>query len=343
MEDKYRFGIVGCGTVAYHHADSIAATENAELVAVCDIKEEKARSFAEEYGVEKYYTDYQEMLKDDEIDVISVCTISGLHADNSIDAAKAGKHILCEKPIALNKKDLDKIEAEVKKNNVKMQCVFQTRIKPEYQAVKEALTNNVFGKTILADAVLKFYRSQEYYDSADWRGTWEFDGGGSLMNQGIHGIDILLWLAGDVESVFGRSAALVRDIEVEDTAVAVVKYKNGAFGTIEATTSVYPGQERRFAIHGEKGSVIFTENGIVEWAIEGEEDVQPPQFETKKEDTSQDPTKFSRTSHVPMVKDLIEAIDKDKNPSIPPAEGRKAIDLILAIYESSKTGKEVLV
>lgn len=162
------------------------------------------------------------------------------------------------------------------------------------------------------------------------------------MNQGVHGIDLLMWLAGEVESVFARAAALARNIVVEDTAVALLKFKNGAFGVIEGTTSVYPGHKTRLEIHGEKGTVSFDDDGILEWAIEGKEDEKAPEiFLEGGDSTHSDPTKIRRGGHLPIIKDLIEAIEEDRTPMIPPEDARKAVDLILAIYESAQTGKEV--
>ncbi len=341
MAEKFKFGIVGCGLIAPHHAESILAGSNSKLVAVCDIIEEKAREFAEKYNLEKYYTDYRQMIDEAGMDIVCVCTPSGNHGEIAVYAANAGKHLLVEKPIETTREKMDEIIRAVKKNNVKMNSVFQIRTEPAFIAVKKAIEEGRFGDIILADAYLKSYRSQEYYDSADWRGKWELDGGGALMNQGIHGVDILLWLAGDVESVFARVGTKARNIEVEDTAVAMLKFKNGAFGIIEGTTSVYPGQPKKFEIHGKKGSVVIGEKGIEVWQIEGNDEEKAPQLHKNGDDTANDPGKFALTSHLILVEDLTEAIENDRRPLIPPEEGRKAVDLILAIYESARTGKEI--
>jgi len=194
---------------------------------------------------------------------------------------------------------------------------------------------------LLADAYLKYYRDQAYYDSGDWRGTWALDGVGALMNQGVHGKDLLTWIAGDVESVFGRCATQARKIEVEDTAVASLKFKNGAIGSIEGTTTVYPAQDTRLEIHCEKGSIIVSDAGILQWEILGSDEKAPaitdPVFAAKD-----DPTKLPATSHVIPLQNMAEAIINNGKPAVTPREARKAVDLILAIYQSSKEKREII-
>jgi len=206
---------------------------------------------------------------------------------------------------------------------------------------RKAIQEGKLGKLVLGDAYLKYYRSPEYYASAGWRGTWELDGGGALMNQGVHGIDLIQWMVGEVESVFAYTAPLIRDIEVEDTAVIVVKYKNGAFGVIQGTTSVYPGEETRFEIHGENGSIIFGDSGFKQWKfLDGDETI--PQV-GNSEGGGSDPKAISDEGHYIFVDDMIKAVREDREPLVSGEEARKAVDLILAIYESSRTGKEIKV
>jgi len=197
------------------------------------------------------------------------------------------------------------------------------------------------GNLILGDTYLKSYRPQEYYDSADWKGTWEFDGGGALMNQGIHGIDLLLWMMGPVETVYARTGTLARNIKVEDTAAAVLTFKNGAFGGLEATTSVYPGLEPRLEIHGTKGTVVMVGNNIEKWEIIGKEKEKPICEESGGGRGIAEPTDISMEGHRLLIEDMIDAIKSNRNPAINGSEGRKAVELILAIYESAKTDKAV--
>jgi len=341
MGRKIRFGIIGCGVIAPNHAKAIVGNDRAELVAVCDIVEEKAKDFQQKFNVPHYYTDYKEMLKRDDIDVVCICTPSGMHADMTIDAANAGKHVFCEKPIDISSEKMTQMIKACRENNVKLGCVFQRRLMKEAIETKKAIESGEFGKIVLADAYLKYYRSQEYYDSAGWRGTWELDGGGALMNQGVHGIDLIMWLVGDVESVFARCETLARNIDVEDTAVAVLKFKNGAVGVIEGTTSVYPAQDTRFEIHGEKGSVIFSDSGFKQWRKVGEDTDTFPDIENEKVGGSDNPTSISQSGHNLLIDDMISAILEDRDPMITGESARKAVDLILAIYESARTGKEV--
>ena len=341
MSKTYKFGIVGCGIIAPHHIESVMNVKNCEVTAVCDIVEEKARELSEKYKIKKIYKDYKDLVRDKDVDIVCICTPSGKHGEVAIAAANAKKHIFCEKPIEITKAKIDEMIKAVRDNGVKMACVFQMRTEPASIAVKKAIDEGKLGRIILADTSLKCYRSPEYYKSADWRGTWELDGGGALMNQGVHTIDMLLWIAGDVDSVFARAAAQVRNIEVEDTAVAVLKFKNGAFGVIIGATSIYPGQVSKCEIHGEKGTICFDTKSITQWDIEGNEDEKAPEFDAMESETEKDPGRFSPLSHMSLIEDFVQALDEGREPMIPPEEARKAVDLILAIYESNKTGKDV--
>ncbi len=340
METKrFGFGIIGCGNIGPSHANAINAVADAQLIAVTDIIEDKAKSFAEKFNVKCWYTDYQEMLKRDDIDVVCICTPSGMHSEMAVAAADAKKHILCEKPLDISIEAIDKMLDAVRRNKVKLSGVFQRRTYDSSIKAREAVRSGKLGKMVLGDAYLKYYRSQEYYNSADWRGTWSMDGGGALMNQGIHGIDLIQWIMGDIESVFAKAGALARDIEVEDTAVIVVTYKNGAYGVIEGTTSVYPAIPTRLELHGEKGSIIMEEQTITKWQVIGEESKT---FEgDEKVGGSSHPTDISATGHIRHVIDLISAIKEDREPAINGESAKKAVEVILAVYESARTGKEI--
>lgn len=343
---KFGFGIIGCGVIGPWHARAIAENENAELVAACDIEPEKVEKFCEAYGNHpKPYLKYHEMLQDPNIDVISICTPSGLHGEMAIAAANAGKHILCEKPIEINLDTLDRMIEAADKNKVKLAGVFQRRTYDASKKVKEALENQEIGKMVLGDAYLKYYRSQAYYNSAGWRGTWELDGGGALMNQGIHGIDLLLWLMGDVKSVFARCAALVRDIEVEDTALALLEYKSGAKGIIEGTTSVNPGEATRLELNGKQGTIIFTESKITRWAMTTGDDALAEEIELSDSENLSgavsDPKNIGVLGHIRHVGDIIQAIEADRDPMVTGESARKSVELILSIYQSSQQQKEI--
>ncbi|MGN7383989.1 Gfo/Idh/MocA family protein [Paenibacillus sp. SAFN-117] len=336
---KLRFAIVGAGVIAPFHAKAITSNPQAELVAIADVEKPKAKKLAEEFSVKDIYTDYEIMLQREDIDAVSICVPSGLHAEVAIAAAEAGKHIFCEKPLDITVDKMDRMIRTARERQVKLGVVYQRRTFPAAIATRKAIQEGKLGKLVLGDAYLKYYRSPEYYRSAGWRGTWELDGGGALMNQGVHGVDLIQWMVGDVESVFAYSAPLVRSIEVEDTAVAAIKYKNGAFGVIQGTTSVYPGMETRFEIHGENGTIIFGDSGIKQWSFADSQE-EAPQVEGTLA-ASSSATNISNDGHFVLVDDLIQAIREDRDPMITGEEASKAVKLILAIYESARTGREI--
>jgi predicted dehydrogenase len=230
---------------------------------------------------------------------------------------------------------------------VKLGCVFQSRTSDDTIKARDAIREGLLGKMVLGDAFLKSYRSQAYYNSAGWRGTWALDGGGALMNQGVHGVDLLLWMMNDdVESVFARAEHKVRDIEVEDTAVACLKFKSGAFGTLTGTTSCNPGEVRRIELHGKFGTICISGSKISRWAVTDEEDgraenTEPPKTVEAQEAVA-DPRAISHSGHVWLINDMVQAVKEDRDPYITGESARKAVDLILAIYESAKTGREIV-
>lgn len=341
MSRKLNFGIIGCGVIAPCHASALTNMEGACLYAVCDIIPEKADKFAKQYGVSRVYYDHKEMLKNPEIDVVCVCVPSGIHGEIAKDAALAGKNIVCEKPMEITPEKIEDVIKVVRECGVKMQCIFQRRTMSAAIAVRKAVQEGKFGKIVLADAYLKYYRSQEYYNSAGWRGTWELDGGGALMNQGVHGIDLLAWMVDEkIEKVFARVGTLARDIVVEDTAAALLKFAGGGFGVIEGATTTYPGFETKFEIHGEKGTVIFDDAGIKTWEFIGDDAPVKPEASEKLGGAS-DPTKISSAGHFILLKDLVDAINEDREPMIPPEEARTAVGLICTIYKSSSENREL--
>jgi predicted dehydrogenase len=336
------FAIVGCGIIGPTHAEAIQAVEQARLVACCDIVPEKAKAFAEKYGPVPYYTDYEEMLeKQDDIQAVCVCTPSGLHAPVAIAAAQAGKHVLCEKPLDISLRAIDSMIQAAEENNVKLAGVFQNRARASSHKLREAVRNGKLGKVVLGDCYQKYFRSHEYYASGDWRATWELDGGGALMNQGVHGIDLLVWVMGNVKRVSGLCRTLVRNIYVEDTAVAALEFENRALGVIEGTTSVTPGYGMRLEIHGDNGSIKWENGKIIAWEIPGEE--SEAEAESGGRGTAADPTAgLTAEGHTRHVQDLCEAILQNREPEIPGREARKAVEVIKAIYLSSRLGGDAV-
>ncbi len=335
------WSVVGCGVISENHLDAASKLDDVKIYAVCDIDPERALEKKEKYGAEKMFTDYKEMLKDPKIDVVSICTPSGLHAEIAIDAANAKKHIFCEKPMEITSDRMTAMIDTAERNNIKFGCVFQRRTYPEAVAVKKFIEEHDLGPIIFAEARLKYFRSQQYYDSADWRATWDMDGGGALMNQGVHGIDLLHWFVGDVANVYACCRTLARDIEVEDAAIAVLEFKNGAIGTIRGTTCVYPAQETQISLHFKTGTIILADSGVTVCEFE-DKSLKIDDVKGIAGGVANDPSQKGVPSHSALARDLVDAIKEDRPTMIPPREARKSVDLILAIYESSKKRKVIV-
>jgi predicted dehydrogenase len=341
MKTQLGFGIIGCGMIARWHADAIAAIESARLIGVTDVSKLAIEAFARQYQVGAYGT-VDEMLSNDEIDIVCICTPSGLHAPIAVRAAEAGKHIVVEKPMAINLTEADRIIAACAASQVKMAVISQLRFSAAVSMLKSAVVCGTLGRLVEGDIVMKYYRPQHYYDRGGWRGTWDMDGGGALMNQGIHGVDLLQYIMGPVRSISAYTKTLVRNIETEDTCAAALEFVNGALGVIQATTSVYPGYPRRLEVSGEKGTVVLEEDRIVKWDIEGQdapEGVLASQTDIRSADN---PAAFGIGGHMDQISDLIDAVQRDRNPLVDQYEGRKPIAIIMAVYESSRTRQPVL-
>ena len=343
----YGFGIVGCGVIADFHARSIQELDQARLVCGAEPVEEKRKAFAEKYGCD-VVADYEEMMQRDDVDVVCVCTPSGVHRDPAVAAAQAGKHVICEKPVEVTLERVDDIIKACDDNGVRLAAIFPLRFKEMNRRLKQAIEAGRFGQLTLGDCYNKWWRSQEYYDSGGWRGTWKLDGGGACMNQAIHAIDLLQWFMGPVDTVYAFAECLAHErIEVEDTAVAVLRYKSGAMGVIEATTSVQPGEDRRIEIHGDGGTVVAAQENIEKWtfaAPQPEDEEIMAQFgpgSASQLDTASNPTAFSHETHREQIQDLIRALDGGGAPAVDGREGRKSVEIIMAIYRSAQTGQPV--
>lgn len=259
----------------------------------------------------------------------------------AIKAANAGKHIILEKPMALNLKESDEIIEACDKNNVKLTVISQLRFTDSVARVKAALAEGLLGRIIMGNVYMKYYRSQEYYDQSSWRGTWKMDGGGALMNQGIHGIDLLQYIMGDVKSVFAHTRTLARNIETEDSAIAILEFENGALGSIEGTTSIYPGFSRVLEVNGSKGTIALQEDSIIKWIIEGKDAPEGILERETSNKSASNPADFGIEGHIAQITDMVNAIREDRKPLVDQHEGRKPIEIIMAVYESSRTGKLV--
>lgn len=329
-QTKVRFAVVGCGGISFSHFKGIEDAFEAELVAVCDANAERAAEYAHKYGV-RAYTSYAELLDQTDIDVVCLCTPSGMHADQTVEAAQAGKHIICEKPMAIRLEDVDRMIEACELHNVKLATIFPRRMSPASRFVKQLLEESRLGKLSLCSGYVKFYRDQAYYDSAGWRGTWAMDGGGAMMNQGIHTIDLLQWLAGPVESLKGFSRSVLRDIEVEDTAVTALQFKSGALGSIEATTTAYRQPDHRIVLHGDKGTIVLTGDEITQLDILGEE-VEIPVFP---------PFQVVPDGHCIQIRDMALAVLEGRPPIVTGEDGRHSLEIILGTYESQRSRREL--
>lgn len=345
------FGVVGLG-MGKNHARAVDKAEGAKLIAVCDIDEKRLQPIAEAHGV-KAYTSYEEMLKNDEIDVINVCTPSGMHVDMAIPAIEAGKNVIVEKPVDIVVAKIDKLIEAGKKAGVKMSAIFQSRTTAMNKRMKDAIDSGRLGKLIGVHGILPWYRAQSYYqgEHGSWKGTWGMDGGGSLMNQGVHTVDLLQWLAGRVKSVIGAYGVFGHDIESEDKAAALLKFENGAIGTLTTTTCAYPGLSQIAVIHGETGSLAWGEGHLTAWKIQGErmkeEEAEMLNLYGPKEKrgvtTSSDPMAVGSSGHVGMIEDMVQTILEDREPMITIESAKHAVEIVNAIYESGRTGKEVVI
>jgi UDP-N-acetyl-2-amino-2-deoxyglucuronate dehydrogenase len=337
---KLNFGIIGCGRIAYKHAEAIKKNEKANLLCVCDIIEERATEYKDKYGAEAHFTDYRKMLEYSGLDVVNICTPSGMHAEMGIAAAKAGKHVIVEKPMALSLKDADDLIEACDENGVKLAVCFQNRFNPPVQKLRRALEEGRFGKLTHASATVRWFRPQDYYDQAPWRGTRAMDGG-CLMNQSIHNIDLLQWMMGPVESVFGYTATNLRKIECEDVGVAVLKFKNGALGVIEASTTIYPENlEETLNIFGEKGTVVL--GGIAVNKIETWKFADSTDENVDLDGHQQDVPNVYGFGHDALVEDFIQAVTNNSKPYIDGWEGRRALEIVKAVYFSVTSNKQML-
>jgi len=340
-------GIIGCGVIAPIHAEAISGIPSGKLIAVSDVVEKNARALADKYGAD-VYTDYTEMLKRDDIHAVSLCVPSGMRLEIAEACAAAGKHILAEKPLEVNSERITKLIAAVDKAGVRLGCIFQYRFADGPAHIRRALDEGRFGKPVLGDAYIKWYRSQEYYDSGKWRGTRKLDGGGCLMNQGIHQIDLLLWYFGAVKSVTAHTALVGHTgIEVEDLACAMIQFESGAMGVIEGSTAIWPGHPARVEVHGTEGSAVLEDGELVFWKFKDErpEDVAILAGIEKGSTLgsgASDPIKGLKSEgHRRQITDFIESISENRAPKIDGREGRRSVELIEAVYRSAETGKPV--
>ena len=341
------FGIVGCGMIAGFHARAIQDLPGAKVVAVYTTNPENGKKIADIVGGCEIYTDYARFLKHPGLHIVNVCTPSGAHLEPAAEAAAAGKHVVVEKPLEVTLERCDALIAACERHRVKLCAIFPSRFSPANLTLRQAIAEGRFGRLTLGDTYVKWWRTQQYYDSGGWRGTWKLDGGGAYMNQAIHNVDLLYWFMGDVAEVCGVTATLAHErIEVEDVGVAALRFRNGALGTIEATTAVFPGLLKKTEIHGDRGSVIVEQDDILLWTFADEtpgDQAIRERFAQKIGGTggASNPSAISYQGHLSQLRDFVEAIEGGREPLVDGREGRKSVEIILAIYESSRTGRRV--
>jgi UDP-N-acetyl-2-amino-2-deoxyglucuronate dehydrogenase len=342
------FAIVGCGMIARFHARALAEVPDARLIALVSRRESNARGMATELGLAcKVYSDIGPVLARKDVQAIVVTTPSGAHMEPAVAAARAGKHVVVEKPLEVNLDRCDQIIAACEHNRVKLGTIFPSRFGDANLALKHAVDAGRLGRLTLGETTCKWWRPQSYYDEGGWKGTRTLDGGGALMNQAIHNVDLLLWLMGPVSQINGFTATLAHErIEVEDTAVACMRFKNGALGVIQAATSVHPGLPKTIAVHGDKGTVVIEQDDVLKWELnpETEEDrALRNRFAVKTGASggASNPAAISHTGHARQLADFVRAIELGGDPLVDGKEGRKAVEVIMGIYRAAETGTVV--
>ncbi len=350
MTSKLRFGIIGCGVIGQIHAEAIATLPDAQLVAVADIVPALAQKLAEAFHVTPY-SDVEQMLAREHLDIVDVCTPSGQHGEHACQVMRAGVNVIVEKPMEISNAAIAEMLRVQQETGMKMAVISQHRFDPDTMKVHDLVEEQAFGRLVLGNALIPWWRSQAYYDSGAWRGTWELDGGGVLMNQSIHSIDLLQWLMGPVKSVCAYTETLVHRMETEDVAVAVLRFANGALGTIAATTGAYPGTGTRIEIYGDKGSAVIEDDRLsyLHLARDDREEVGP--YGAGREQrastapagpsAAQNPAALAIRSHALQIEDMIRAVRENSTPLVDGYAAKHPVEIILGIYESARTHREV--
>jgi len=337
-QQNFRVALVGCGRISKNHFDALGKIEGLTLAAVADIDRERARSAGETYGV-PWFSSLNDMLADGNFDVVAICTPSGLHSANGVAIARAGKHVVCEKPMAISLEQADTLVQACDDAGVQLFVVKQNRLNPPIQLLRRAVDKGRFGRIYLANVTVRWQRPQEYYDAEPWRGTWEFDGG-AIMNQASHYVDLIQWLVGPVESVMAKTATQARRIEAEDSGIGILKFRSGALGVIEVNVLTYPRNlEGSITILGEKGSVKIggtAVNRVEHWIFAEYDD-----DDKLVEGANTNPPNVYGFGHEGYYRNVLAVLRGEAKPETDGRAGRKSLELILGIYESAKTGRDV--
>ncbi len=337
-----RFAIVGAGNIARVHAQALSAIPEARVAVICSRTEASGRALAVAHAAD-WTPDYADAVTRPGVDVVVVCTPSGTHGEIALAAARAGKHLVVEKPLEITVPRVDAIIEAAQRAGVQLACIFPTRFRAGVPHVKAAIDGGRLGRLTSAEAAITWWRPQSYYNSS-WRGTWRLDGGGALMNQAIHSLDLLRYLAGPVASVVGRVATLAHRMETEDTAVAMLAFRDGALGVIQAATSAWPGDPARVMLHGDRGSIGLEEGRIIRWQLTDgspDEEARMLALETAMGSGASDPMGIHVEPHRRQLADFVAAVREGRPPLVDGREGRHAVELVRAVYHSAATGEPV--
>ena len=349
MPEPLGFAIIGCGMIARFHAKAIWEIPAARVAALVSRSAESAANLLKDSNLPPcpVFNSVEEAVKAPGVDAVIITTPSGAHREPALIAAAAGKHVVVEKPLEITGSRCQAIIDACDRAKVKLCTIFPSRFGDANNALKSAVDAGKFGRLSLGETTCKWWRSQAYYDEGGWKGTQALDGGGAMMNQAIHNVDLLLWMMGDATHVSGFTATLAHErIEVEDTAVAVIRFVNGALGVIQATTSVHPGYPKTIAVHGDRGSAVIEQDDVLKWdfdpATESDKVVKE-RFAAKvgASGGAADPKAISHEGHRRQLADFVDAVRENRVPKVDGREGKKAVDLICAIYESARTGRTV--
>ena len=337
------FGIIGVGAIASFHAKALAEIPGARLAACYDIAAERAKAFGAEYGCTPC-SSLDKLLADTAVDAVIICTPSGLHLEPALAAAAAGKHLVIEKPLEITTERCDLIIEAARKNQVVLTGIFMSRFSDGAAFIRSAIDKGRFGRLTVLDGAVKWHRTDAYYAQAGWRGTWAVDGGGTLMNQSIHAVDLLQWFSGGVDQVSAFTATLGHEgLEVEDVAVASVVHGSGALGTITGTTASWPGWAKRIEVSGTRGSAVLEDNSITRWDFDEPQPEDEAVFAELKSVKSGgsgagDPTAIGWEGHRRQLADFVQALAEGRDPAVTGEEARKSVAIIRAIYLSAQTG-----
>ena len=331
-------GIVGAGMIGTVHARELGGVEGAELVAIAEPREGAGRELAEAHGV-AWHPNEQDLLAREDVDVVILCMPSGLHPDGAVAAARAGKHVITEKPMAITLEGADRMVEACREAGVTLSVIFQYRFNRDALRLKRAIDAGLFGRPVLGNAFVHWRRTQEYYEEkGGWRGTWALDGGGALMNQSVHAIDLLQWFLGPVESLCAYTATLAHEIEAEDTATAALRFRSGALGVIQGTTSTHADYPARIEVRGTEGGAVLEGARLTDWRLSREEELLSAD---ELEAFPDAPEESFGAAHGRQLHEIFAALAEGREPPIGGEEARKAVEIILGVYRAAREGGRV--